>query len=137
MGEVVVVPAAIREAMVAHARAARPEEACGLLAGDAEGRLVFCYPTTNILRSATNYTIDPTEHFRALRHAESRGWELVGAFHSHPHTEPFPSPTDVELAAEPDWIYVIVGLADPDRPVVRGFRIVDGEVTEVALRGER
>ncbi len=135
MTETIVVPDAIREAMVAHALACRPEEACGLLAADADGRVVFCYPTTNILRSRTNYTIDPTEHFRALRHAEARGWELAGAFHSHPHTEAFPSPTDVELAAEPDWVYVIVGLADPDHPRVRAFRIREGTVTEVAMRG--
>lgn len=136
MNEAVTIPAAIREAMIAHARACHPEEACGLLAVDAAGRLVFCYPTTNVLHSPTNYTIDPVEHFRALRHAEARGWELGGAFHSHPHTPAFPSATDVRLAAEPDWLYVLVGLADVTRPEVRGFRIRDGRVTEVSVRGD-
>ncbi len=135
----IILPDQIREAMVAHALACHPEEACGLLAADADGRIVFCYPTTNVLHSSTNYTIDPVEHFRALRHAEARGWELAGAFHSHPHTDAYPSETDVRLAAEPDWVYVLVGLADIGRPQVRAFRITDGRVGEIQIdepRGE-
>ena len=37
-----------------------------------------------------------------------------------------PSPTDIAHAFHPDSVYLIVSLATPDRPVVRGFRITDG-----------
>ena len=83
-------PAPIREAMLVHAYNCHPEESCGLLAGEPGGPLRMAYPLTNALHSPTNYTIEPTEHFRALRHAESAGWELVGVFHSHPHTGAYP-----------------------------------------------
>jgi proteasome lid subunit RPN8/RPN11 len=118
--------------MMAHSTFAFPEEACGLLAADDEGTLRMVYCLTNAEHSESSYTIDPTEHFRALQHAESCGWELAGAFHSHPHSEAFPSATDLRLAAEPDWIYLIVGLGGT--PALRGFCLEGGTINEVALR---
>ena len=50
-------------------------------------------------------------------------------FHSHTHTEAYPSPTDVAQAPDPDWHYVLVSLRDT-QPVVRSYRIVDGAITE-------
>jgi [CysO sulfur-carrier protein]-S-L-cysteine hydrolase len=126
-------PADIEQGMLAWAYACHPEEACGLLAGLPRGGLRMAYPLTNAQHSPTRYTIDPTEHFRALRHAERQGWELVGAFHSHPDGEASPSETDVRLAAEPDWLYVVIGMADARRPSVRAFHIRSGSVTEVEL----
>jgi len=127
-------PPQIREAMIAHARFCAPEEACGFLATDTEGRLRFAYCLTNVEASPTRFTVEPTEHFRALQHAESRGWELGGVFHSHPVGPAFPSKTDIESALEPDWLYVIVGLGRPEGgPEVRAFRISHGRVEEVSL----
>ncbi|MCE2526393.1 MAG: M67 family metallopeptidase [Actinomycetia bacterium] len=119
--------------MVSHARRCYPEEACGLLAGDADGRLTNAYPLTNVAHSPVNYVIDPAEHFGALRHAESKGWDLVGVFHSHTHSPAYPSATDVALAADPDWLYVLVGMERMDTLSVRGFRIRDHQITETTL----
>ena len=126
------IPTQIYEAMVAHSRFAYPEEACGLLAADGEGRLRMAYCLTNAEHSEFSYTIDPTEHFRALQHAESQGWDLSGAFHSHPHSEAFPSATDVRMAAEPDWIYLIVGLGGTQE--VRGFFLRHGRIEEAVIQ---
>lgn len=126
------IPTQIYEAMVAHSRFTYPEEACGLLAADDRGRLRMVYCLTNADHSAVSYTIEPTEHFRALQHAESHGWELVGAFHSHPESPAWPSTTDVRRAAEPEWVYLIVGLNPV--PEVRGFNLRVGSIAEVALR---
>ena len=127
------VPEPIHRTMIAHARDCYPEEACGLLAGDPDGRLTKAYPLTNVAHSPVNYVIDPTEHFGALRHAESNGWELVGVFHSHTHSPAYPSPTDVALAVEPDWLYVLVGMERIDTLSVRGFRIRDRQIAETIL----
>jgi proteasome lid subunit RPN8/RPN11 len=124
----------IRQAMLTHAYNCHPEESCGLLAGDESGAIRMAYPLTNVLRSRTNYTIDPREHFRALKHAERQGWDIVGVFHSHPHSEAFPSPTDVRLAPEPDWLYVLVGMEQIDRPDVRGFHIRQGLINEIPIQ---
>jgi proteasome lid subunit RPN8/RPN11 len=119
--------------MIAHARFADPEEACGLLAADAGGRLRMAYCLTNLDASPTAYTIDPSEHIKALYHADGLGWHLAGVFHSHPAGAAVPSPTDVARALEPDWLYLIIGLRDPGRPEVRAFWIRDGVVVEEAL----
>lgn len=131
------IPHQIEQAMLSWAYLCHPEECCGLLAGDAEGRLRMAYPLTNALHSSTNYTIEPREHFRALKHADRQGWDLVGVFHSHPHTQAYPSATDVRLAAEPEWLYVLVGMEDLDRPAIRGFRIRQGTVVEEQLTFQR
>jgi [CysO sulfur-carrier protein]-S-L-cysteine hydrolase len=126
------VPRDIHDAIVTHAHACRPEEACGLVAADADGVLTMAYCLTNTQHSPTAYTIDPEEHFRALRHAESSGWHLAGVFHSHPHSDPYPSPIDRRLAPDPDWVYLIVG----QEGTLRGYRLQGGSVTEVSLEIE-
>ena len=77
--------------------------------------------------------VDPKAQLRAMNEMDERGWDLVGIFHSHTFTEAYPSRTDVELAAYPDATYLILSLADQDAPVLRGFRIRDGQVDEVPL----
>ena len=118
-------PDQIRQAILVHAHNCAPNECCGLLASDARG-LRFAYPLTNIDPSPVSYTVDPDEHFAALNHAESMGWQLSGAFHSHPASAATPSVVDVLSALEPDWVYVI---ASPNE--VRAFRIVEKNISEL------
>ncbi len=116
--------------MLGHCLDGLPEEACGLLGGRGETELAsVCYPTRNVAASARVYTVDPLQHLKADRDAESRELEIMGVFHSHTHTEAYPSPTDVDQAPDPGWHYVVVSLKDPV-PVVRSFRIVEGAVAE-------
>jgi [CysO sulfur-carrier protein]-S-L-cysteine hydrolase len=119
--------------MVGHAYGGLPDEACGLVAGDpAEGRATVFYPCRNSAGSSRVYTVDPHDHLRADRDAESRGLEIIGVVHSHTHTEAYPSPTDVAQAPDPAWHYLIVSLKR-ESAVVRSYRIVDGEVSEEAV----
>ena len=119
--------------MVGHAYGGLPDEACGLLAGDPASDLVTVfYPCRNAAESSRVYTVDPRDHLRADRDAEDRGLEVIGVMHSHTHTEAYPSPTDVTQAPDPSWHYVIVSLKR-DSPVLRSYRIVDGEIAEEAV----
>jgi proteasome lid subunit RPN8/RPN11 len=128
-----VVDRTVWHTMVAHCLRAHPLEGCGLLAGDPHGLVVSrCFPTTNAAASARLYTVDPREHLRADRAAEEAGLAIVGVFHSHTHTDAFPSATDIAQAPDPTWHYVLVSLRDV-QPVVRSYRIVDGVVTEEPL----
>jgi proteasome lid subunit RPN8/RPN11 len=74
--------------------------------------VVKVYPTGNEDESGTSYTIPPQEHFDALTEAEANGWRLGGVFHSHPHGPARMSDTDLERVADPEWVYVVVGLGD-------------------------
>lgn len=125
--------------VIGHCYDGLPEEACGMLAGRLrpgtvvpEGRVEAVYPCRNTDASARTYTVDPRDLIKAMREAESRGLELIGVFHSHTHTDAWPSPTDVRQAPEPWWLYAIVSLKDAD-PVLRAFRITNGNIGEVRV----
>jgi proteasome lid subunit RPN8/RPN11 len=110
-----------------------PLEMCGLIAGaDGSDHAAAFYPCRNVAESAKVYTIDPHDHLRAELDADDRDWEINGVVHSHTHSEPYPSPTDVEQAPDPAWHYVIVSLKR-DAPELRSYRIVDGRVDEESV----
>ncbi len=127
-------PRTVHDRMISHCLVGLPDEACGLLGGDpVTGEAVTCYPTRNLAASAKLYTVDPLEHLRADRDAEASGSAIIGVFHSHTHTEAYPSATDVAQAPDPSWHYVLVSLRDT-QPVVRSYRIVDGQPAEEPVR---
>jgi proteasome lid subunit RPN8/RPN11 len=110
-----------------------PLEMCGLIAGVPGGDLaVQWYPCRNAAASAQVYTIDPKDHLHAELDADDHDWEILGVVHSHTHSEPYPSPTDVAQAPDPGWHYLIVSLKR-EAPELRSFRIVDGAITEEPL----
>lgn len=122
-----------RAVMVERAWSDFPYEVCGLL-GIRPDQTLEHFPITNAERSMTYYVMDGKELLRAMRTIEDEGWGLA-IYHSHTHTEAYPSRTDVELAAYPEALYLIVSLQDRDAPHIRGFRIVDGRISEVRIEG--
>jgi proteasome lid subunit RPN8/RPN11 len=131
----------VHAAMVAHALAGVPYEACGLFAGSeddqAEGPSVDrFFPMRNAAESRKIYRLDGHEHLDVENTVDEAGAVLVGVMHSHPRTQAYPSPTDVADAAHSDpfgtWVFVIVSLEHPD-PELRAFRILEGAITEVPV----
>jgi [CysO sulfur-carrier protein]-S-L-cysteine hydrolase len=116
--------------MIGHCLRGLPEEACGLLVGSYGGEVAdLIFPTKNAAASALIYEIDPKEMLAVDRQAQALGADIMGVFHSHTHTDAYPSPTDVAQAQDPGWHYVLVSLRDT-HPVVRSYAIVDGATTE-------
>ncbi|MBI2857183.1 MAG: M67 family metallopeptidase [Chloroflexi bacterium] len=115
--------------MVSQALSETPNECCGILAGkgDAVSRV---FRASNAEASPVRYRLHPEEMFRIFKEVEREGVEIIGFYHSHTHSEAYPSATDRELAFYPDCRYVIVSTKDPASPVVRAFHIVEGAVTE-------
>jgi proteasome lid subunit RPN8/RPN11 len=75
------------------------------------------------------YEIDPKEMLKVDREARALGADIMAVFHSHTHTDAYPSLTDVRQATDPGWHYVLISLRDT-HPVVRSYRIADGQITE-------
>lgn len=123
-----VFPAQAFAEMIGHLYDGYPLEACGLLVGRGQ-RVVRFVPSPNLAESAKVYTIDPKVHLRTEMAAEDEGLEVIGVVHSHTHSEPYPSPTDVAQAPDPAWHYVIVSLKR-DAPEARSYRIVEGAISE-------
>ncbi|HUY42931.1 MAG TPA: M67 family metallopeptidase [Acidimicrobiales bacterium] len=122
-----------RDAMIAACVRALPNEGCGLLLGTSAGEVTAVVESPNVAGSARIYEIDPQVLLRTYRRADAEGVEVIGVFHSHTHSEAFPSPTDVKQAPDPAWHYVLISLRDPDA-VVRSFRVLEGEVSEEPLQ---
>jgi proteasome lid subunit RPN8/RPN11 len=130
--ERIALPRSLADAMIAHARAEAPLEACGIVAGR-EGDPTRFFPAVNAARSPVRYNIDPQDLLRITLEIERSGEELWGIFHSHPATQAYPSRTDIQLAFYPQAFYLIASLADREHPVLRAFRIRGEQVTEVAV----
>lgn len=129
------ISARLLDAVVAHARADHPDEACGIIAGplgsDEPQRHV---PMTNAERSPTFYSFVPSEQLAVWREMDDRDERPVVIYHSHTATEPYPSRTDIGLATDPDAHYLLVSTRNPETDEVRCYRIVDGDVTEEEVR---
>jgi len=122
-------PKRYADEIVKHARAEVPNECCGLLAGK-NGTVLEVFRCESTEKSPYRYYLDPKDQIRVMREMDGKGWELVGIYHSHTHTEAYPSKTDVELAFYPEALYFIVSLQDRNAAVIRAFRITDGQIAE-------
>jgi proteasome lid subunit RPN8/RPN11 len=125
------IPQSIYGEMVEHAREEAPNECCGLIGGD-DGEARTLYRARNAEASPLRYNLDPQDQFRIMREMEERGEELSAIYHSHTHSPAYPSQTDINLAAYPDALCLIVSLAEGEEEL-RGFRITEGDVSEAAL----
>jgi len=123
-------------AMVGHAIAGLPIEACGLMGGRVGSDLVEHFvPCRNVDGSAKTYAIGPDGFLAADVAFGPLGLDVVGVMHSHTHTDPYPSPTDVAQADNPllvGWHYVIVSLRDRE-PMVRSWLLDGGTIIEEPL----
>jgi proteasome lid subunit RPN8/RPN11 len=117
-----------------HAQSSPEAEVCGLV-GARDGLPTTCYPVRNIApEPERRYLLDPEQHVSALRAMRDKGEELFAIFHSHPAAPAEPSATDLELAAYPEALYLIVSLNTQGVLELRGFRIgADKKVEEVEL----
>ena len=131
------IPKTVLASMISHALEADPQECCGVLIGDGdtadEARRIKNVHSQPIRR----YEMAPTDLMRAESEAEAKGRKIVAIYHSHTHTQAYPSQTDVNNAVETWWTepyYVLISLVEKTRPIVRAFRISDNaEVTETAI----
>lgn len=121
----------VRDELVAHAWSDFPYEVCGLIGLRPDGGAEVI-PVANAERSMRYYVMDSRELLRAMRRIEDEGLGLV-IYHSHTHSQAFPSATDIRHAAYPDALYAIVTLQDRDVPDVRAFVIRGGAVTETPV----
>jgi proteasome lid subunit RPN8/RPN11 len=118
--------------MLAHAREAAPAECCGLLLGK-DDAIAEAVRAANVSGNPNRYEINPKDYIVTRREARERRLDVLGFYHSHPHSSAEPSPTDLAEATYPELLYVIVSLA-AELAEVRMFRLDAGAATEVDYR---
>ena len=127
------IPTALLEAVIAHARTELPNECCGLLAGSTDGRATRLFPIRNDRASPTAYLTNARDLLDAMKVSRTEGIEVLAIYHSHPASEPIPSKTDL---ANNTWgenaLHVIVGLAGTEASV-RGWWLGEKEFQEAEI----
>jgi proteasome lid subunit RPN8/RPN11 len=132
---VLVIRSDLVDAMVAHARADHPDEACGVIAGpEGSDRPERFIKMDNAERSPTFYRFDSGEQLKVWRALEEEGAAPIVIYHSHTATEAYPSRTDISYASEPDAHYVLVSTRDAQEHELRSYRILEGVVTEEPVK---
>lgn len=119
--------------MIQYAKDGRPEEVCGLLGGTIEGnkrKVKKVYYLENIDHTNEHFSMDPKEQFQAIKDMRQNGYQLLGNWHSHPETPSRPSEEDKRLAFDSKSRYLILSLAEPEKPVLNAF-IIENQ-TEVS-----
>ncbi|MBC7643580.1 MAG: M67 family metallopeptidase, partial [Thermoleophilia bacterium] len=125
-----VLPTDLYDRLVAFGQTVAPEECCGIGIGPT-GEIAEFHPLVNVHHEpVTRYEASAADQLRLYLRADERGWDTTFVFHTHPATEPYPSVTDVALAAWPDAVYAILGLAN-EQPLLRAYRIIDEVITEL------
>ena len=120
-------------ALIDHAQAEYPKEACGIVGGP-PGEAGKLYRLTNVDPDPImRYNADPKELKRVTDDIYDHDWDVVAIYHSHTHSPAFPSATDVERAFYPEASYVLVSLMDRQKPDLRAFRIIEGKITEIGV----
>jgi [CysO sulfur-carrier protein]-S-L-cysteine hydrolase len=132
----IALPAAIRTAMIEHAKAEYPNEMCGVVVGNAYaaegGHAVRWEPARNAEASPMRYAVHPEDLLRLTMETDDADHVFWAIAHSHVRSPAVPSPTDVGVAQYPDALYILVSLSDDE---VRAWRVVDGAIHEVAITG--
>ncbi|MBP5385388.1 MAG: M67 family metallopeptidase [Lachnospiraceae bacterium] len=110
-----------------HALNVRPEEACGLIAGedgeDGIRRISKVYILTNSDHTNEHFTIDPKEQLAAIKDMRADGIKPLGNWHSHPESPSRPSEEDKKLANDSKASYLILSLMEEGKPVLNAFHI--------------
>jgi proteasome lid subunit RPN8/RPN11 len=108
-------------------------EVCGLISSQ-NGVPSHCYPVANVAKQpAQRFLLDAAAQIAALKAMRERGEELFAIYHSHPTAPAIPSSTDLELAAYPDALNLIISLNTKGILEMRGFHIKSACAQEIPL----
>ena len=123
----------VTTALLHYAQESPDEEVCGLI-GAIDQQAVTCYLIDNIADNPeTRFLLDPQQQIAAMNEMRKKNESLFAIFHSHPKAPAFPSQTDIEMAAYPDALYLIISLNTKGVLELRGFKIEESSVQEVTL----
>ncbi len=134
--DVVVLPRSIVNQILTHAIRSRGVEVCGLVSA-VDNTPEKVYPIRNCAEDTTvQYEMDPKQLIDAMRTIRDSNESLFAIYHSHPSTDAYPSPLDIEQAAYPEAVYLIVSLGIGGVMDMRGYRVDNNHVKSIVIEIE-
>lgn len=131
--EEIQIPRKITNQLLHYSQISPDSEVCGLI-GSRHGLPASCYPVKNASdQPQQRFLLDAKQQIEAMAKMRDRNEDLFAIYHSHPSTPATPSTTDLEMAAYPDVLYLIISLNTKGVLELRGFRIKNKATQEVSL----
>ena len=123
--------------MIEHAREENPNECCGILVGTSNS-VIKVHKIANDAKSPYRYVMNPQQQLDVILDCDKNDLDMIAFYHSHTHSEAYPSDTDVRMALQSGWldiIYILVSLEDKLNPVVKSYSISEtGEISEQSIQ---
>jgi len=133
MNQDIQIPRKITTQLLHLAQISPDTEVCGLIGGK-NGLPTHCYPVTNTAdQPQQRFLLDAKQQITAFAQMRELSEELFAIYHSHPTAPAQPSAMDLELAAYPEALYLIISLNTKGVLEMRGFRLEQGSFKEVTL----
>ncbi|MDD1612191.1 MAG: M67 family metallopeptidase [Methylococcaceae bacterium] len=131
--EEIQIPRKLTQQLLHLAQISPDAEICGLV-GSINGMPTSCYPVINVSENPEQrYLLDAKQQIAAMAKMRDQGEELFAIYHSHPTSPALPSLTDLEQAAYPEALYLIISLNTKGILEMRGFIIAEKKATEIPL----
>jgi [CysO sulfur-carrier protein]-S-L-cysteine hydrolase len=131
--EEIQIPRKITNQLLHLAQISPDYEVCGLI-GSKNGLPAHCYPVKNTAEHPQQrFLLDAGQQISAMSKMRELGEELFAIYHSHPAAPAQPSNHDLELAAYPDALYLIISLNTKGILEMRGFKIDQKTALEIPL----
>lgn len=128
-----ILPRTLVNQLLTHAQHSPEVEVCGLVGRTSEGQYKV-YPVANVASESDHlFAMEPKQQIDVMRRMRDNDEELFAIYHSHPHAPAEPSLRDLEEAAYPEALYLIISLNTKGVLEMRGFRLHDGEVAGIEL----
>ena len=133
----IIIPRIIISKLFEHSLLEDPNECCGLLLGNDE-KVIEIRNLNNVHDNPmTRYEIDRKDLMKVQKYCDNNNMDILGVYHSHTHSQAYPSPTDIEKAREIkdffDPYYILISLIEKTRPILRGYKINLDSVTEIIV----
>ena len=133
----IIIPRIIISKLFEHSLLEDPNECCGLLLGNDE-KVIEIRNLNNVHDNPmTRYEIDRKDLMKVQKYCDNNNMEILGVYHSHTHSQAYPSPTDIKVARLIkdffDPYYILISLIEKTRPIIRGYKTDLESVTEIIV----
>ncbi|WP_100181802.1 Mov34/MPN/PAD-1 family protein [Candidatus Nitrosotenuis aquarius] len=133
MQKTIILSQSQKQILIDHAKKYAPVESCALLFGKEESNtstVKEIFLTKNTENSPVNFTISNEELLHGYQEAERKGLDVIGIFHSHPHSEASPSSTDKKFMMINPVVWVIFSNAHDQ---LNAF-VLESEISPVLIK---